>query len=111
MLFKVKPFPEWRRTFQGNERLWYTDTLLGRFHVQQSLSGEVWWNVQYGYSSGQGFKDIEAAKAAAEQWYTARLMEALEPATMEDISTASVEYLDAIGNDIDVTKYQGETEF
>jgi len=69
------------------KRLVWEETLLENF-VAPSLFGDVWieaalngeWFVCLpGAGVRSPFDDAEAAKLAAESWYRARLLEALEP--------------------------------
>jgi hypothetical protein len=88
-LYRIKPM-EWVRI--DEQDCWECFLPIGVFSVYEFSDGkwdaafslapadEPHWSIPFGELKG----DPEAAKAAAEEWYRSRLLEALEPATEQD---------------------------
>jgi hypothetical protein len=84
MLFKVKPL-EWKADTWAQCTTMTADVPFGWITIRRDDFDR--WSVWFksDLPSGPVHRTLDEAKTAAEQWYTAMLMEALEPATMEDI--------------------------
>lgn len=72
-LYRIKPLNWWPK-YNGYE--WYTDSLFGQITIRLNGRGQLEISCDDGFHK---FNSDEAAKAAAEEWYRNRLLEALEP--------------------------------
>jgi hypothetical protein len=88
MLWKIKPM-DWKER-GGHE--YHAATPFRTIEIMKSgrhwriVGGQMFMSGREdGYPSGEQFVNAAAAKARAEQWYTERLKEALEPATEDDM--------------------------
>jgi len=76
--YRVKRL-EWQ-LFSCSKQFEYCETILGTFSVFYGVESAEWELSRDGeVIFGEDSTDDDAAKLAAESWYRARLLEALEP--------------------------------
>lgn len=69
---------EWK---EDGERQCHADTAIGRIVIRQQYYDQKWWvDAPTRYSSSELYDSLDAAKAAAQEWFRLRLSSALQPA-------------------------------